>query len=191
MRYSSKSRIPVVVAVLALAFSSIVVAGCGDEEEPAAGGATQAATSATGGESGATGESETTDSGSTGSPADDGGVSPQGDDGGVGTEGGAGDEEPARAPIEITVAGKSFGPETSDEVHVPAFMAIELDVTVRDQQDKKLLIVRPGGKKISHTFPGGKRSTYLLEGLRTGQTLYVTTGKDSVAVVADIVEAGP
>ncbi|MDO8443779.1 MAG: hypothetical protein Q7S78_02240 [Candidatus Azambacteria bacterium] len=191
MWYSSKSRISVVLVVLALSFAAITIAGCGDENEPAAGGATATATSATGGKSGATGDPETSETGPVDTPADDGGVSPQGDDGGVGTEGGAGDEEPARAPIEMTVAGKRFGPETSDEVHVPAFMAIELDVTVRDSADKKLLITRSDGKSFSRTFPGGKRSTYLLEGLRTGRSLIVSIGSDSVTVVADVVEVGP
>lgn len=191
MWHSSKSRIPVVFTFLAVMFAAFAIAGCGDEGEPAAGGATSAATSATGGESDPTGDSGASETESEGTPADDGGVSPDGDDGGVGTEGGAGDEEPARAPVEITVAGNRFGPETSDEVHVPAFMAIELDVTVRGPKDQKLLITPPTGKPFSRTFPGGKRSTYLLEGLRPNRSLIVSAGRDRVAVVADVVEAGP
>lgn len=191
MFHSSKSRISFVLTVLAMVFATFAIAGCGDEDEPVAGGTTSVATSATGGVSDATGDSGASQTGSEGTPADDGGVSPDGDDGGVGTEGGAGDEEPARAPVEITVAGNRFGPETSDEVHVPAFMAIELDVTVRGPKDKELLITPPTGKSFSRTFPGGKRSTYLLEGLRPNRSLIVSAGRDSVTVVADVVEAGP
>lgn len=166
--------------------AAFAIAGCGDEDDPAAGGSTSATASTTGTTDGATGDSGSTAAESGEATADDGGVSPEGSDGGD-AEGGAGDEEPARAPIKITVEGDGFSSDTSDEVHVPTFMALELDVTVKGSNDAKLLITKPDGKKISRTFPGGKRSTYMLDGLRPGRTLLVTNGRSQLIVIADLV----
>lgn len=183
MLYSSKSRISLVIAVFALVSFAFLIAGCGDEDEPAGAGSTAAATSENGG-SGE--ESATAETGSTDASAEDGGASPGGDEG---DEGGAGDEEPARAPIDITVIDGKFGGKTSDEVHVPTYMAIELNVDVKDEKDAKLQIERPG-KKFARTFPAGKKTSYLMDGLQPGKAMVVSYGGDSVVVIADLV-AGP
>lgn len=186
MQGSSKSRISVLLVILAVVIAAFAIAGCGDEDDPAAGGSTSATASTTGTTNGATEVSGSTAAESGETTVDDGGVSPEGEDGGD-VEGGAGDEEPARAPIKITVEGGEFSADTATEFHAPTYMAIELDVTVKGSNDAKLLITKPDGKKISRTFPGGKRTTYMLEGMRPGRSLLVASGSSQLIVIADLV----
>lgn len=160
----------------------LALAGCGDETvEPLP------ATAATG----ATGQSATPETAAEGEPGDDGGAGVQDEAADPGTSGDSeqGDEEGARTPVEITVSDGAFGTATPSRVHVPAFIAIELDVSVKDSRGYKLTVVR-GAVTTEHTVTGGGRSSVMLEGLRPGRSLDVKLGGDTVEVTADA-EPGP
>lgn len=193
MQGSSKSRISIFFVLAALTLPLLSAVGCGDDDQPASDDASPSGVTST--TSGTTGSTNTGESGETGESApadDDGGVAPGGSDGGAGTDdqGGAGDEEAARTPVEITTAGNGFSEKTPNEVHVPAFIAIELDVTVAGSAPKRLVITRPGGQHLTHVFPAGRRSSYTAEGLRPGRSMIVALGDDRIEVVADA-EPGP
>lgn len=186
MRASSESRIRLFFVVFSLALTALFLAGCGDDDgTTTSSGATAAATGETSAEvtSQATGDTGQTSGEGTTSETGDGGTSAQ-------PESKVGDEEAARTPVTMTVAGNRFTAGTARNVHVPSFIAIELDVTVEGPNSKTLLVTRPGGAQKTFTFPGGERSTRQIEGLRPGRSLIVAIGRDRVTVVADA-EPGP
>lgn len=178
MQGSSKTRISIALSVIALVFAALGMSACGDSKDTSGGGASAATASE--GATGATADQ-------TGSSAENGAADPGSAQGEDGSQGGAGDEEPARAPIDLTVVDGGFSEKTTDEVHVPVGMAIELNTTVEGDQARELTIKREGEKATTHTFPGGKRTSYMVEGLRAGRSMVVSYGSGQVLVIADLV----
>lgn len=178
-----------VLIVCALAALAFVVSGCGDAAETGAngakgsGGASDGATAVTGGATSAT--AATGASGTTDGPTEQsGGVSPED------TQGSEGDEEGARTPVSITIKNGAFVGDTATRVHVPSFIAVELDVSVRDSREYQLDISRGGSDvAIVEVVKPGSR-TIQLEGLRPGKTWTVRLGGEKLVVVADA-EPGP
>jgi hypothetical protein len=171
------------LTVVFIAVLTAFVSGCGGGTKTGASGsgatvqsgasAATAATAATGG-SGATG--------ATGATAATGGQSAQ--TGGTPSPA-AGDEQSARTPVVITVENGAFANKTPKLVHVPPFIAIELDAGVRDPHTYKLEILREGAAKTQTKTINPGYTTIQLEGLRPGKTLTVALGARHVVVVAD------
>lgn len=163
----------------------LVLSGCGDATEQAA---------PVTGASGAVEQSATPPTAAGDGSGDDGGVGTGANGAGAADPDAAadstqGDEEGARTPVEITISGGGFGSATPNRVHVPSFIAIELDVTVKDARGYKVTVVRDG-KRSEHAVSGGGRSSVMLEGLRPNRSLTVKLGGDTVDVTADA-EPGP
>lgn len=179
LKNSNSLLTAVFIAVLTAFF-----AGCGDGAKtaaPAAGVTVQSGPSAVTEATSATGGSGATGAGATdGQSAQTGGKPAPA----------AGDEQGARTPVAITVENGGFANKTPKRVHVPSFIAIELDVGVKDPRRYEIKILRAGAAKptLKTVHPG--YSTIELEGLRPGKTLTVALGARHVVVVADA-EPGP
>ncbi|MFY9489239.1 MAG: hypothetical protein WAP35_11180 [Solirubrobacterales bacterium] len=178
---STKIRIVLLGAILAIGF-----AGCGDDEKQP----DSAATAPT-----ADGRSATRSTGAVVSPetgaTDDSGVTPE--DGAVvpgeaDARGGAGDEEAARTPVDISISDGRFGRDTPKVVHVPSFIAVEVIAVVKGDRDQ-IITVKRDGKSTRYTLSPG-RQAIMLEGLRPKRSLEVRLGADKVVVTADA-EPGP
>lgn len=175
-----------VLIVCALAALAFVISGCGDAAETGAngaGGTSDGATAVT--NTAAPDTAATGAAGATNSPSEQsGGVSPNESQGSVG------DEEGARTPVSITIKNGAFTGDTATRVHVPSFIAVELDVSVRDSRDYRLDISRGGSDVaiVEVVQPGSK--AIQLEGLRPGKTWTVRLGSEKLVVVADA-EPGP
>ncbi|MBI4898351.1 MAG: hypothetical protein HY827_08280 [Actinobacteria bacterium] len=157
--------------------------GCGDTKTAGSTGATQAPTAVTG----ATAAGDTTTSGTTTGPTG-------GSTGSTATQPSepqkpAGDEEGARTPVVITIENGRFSDKTPVNVHVPSYIAIELDVGLRDSEPQVLTITRQGGGATRKTVKPGYTNIQL-EGLRPGKSLSVALGGSRLTVIADA-EPGP
>lgn len=192
-RPSPKSRICIrlrtcIAKPVLVAMGIVLLAGCGDDGQSTRSGAVSAATgpaavAPTGGATSAAGATGATSPGTEGEgesvdrPTGD--ETPQ-----------SGDEEGARTPVVITIEHGRFAARTPDVVHVPSFIAVELDVGVRDGGSHTLTIVRDGepAARREQVKPG--YNTILLDGLRPGKRLTVRLGSSRTVVVADA-EPGP
>jgi hypothetical protein len=90
--------------------------------------------------------------------------------GGEQGEGGAGDEEAVRVPVTLTADGGSLSPTV---VTIPAFLAVELRVSVKGGAEK-LTISVPGGGTLS--VAAGQTATKRLAGLKPGDYAVTTAG---------------
>ncbi len=90
--------------------------------------------------------------------------------GGEQGEGGAGDEEAARVPVTLTADGGALSPTV---VTIPAFLAIELQVSAKGSAEK-LTIAAPGGGTLS--VAAGQTATKRLAGLKPGDYPVTTAG---------------
>jgi hypothetical protein len=100
-----------------------------------------------------------------------------------------GDEEAARTGIAIGLRHGGFTKTTPHKVHVPAFIKLELDITVADNRDYKLAINEAGGTK-THSFSKAGSYKLTLEGLRPNRSLSLALDRQMVTIVADA-EPGP
>jgi hypothetical protein len=180
------------VAVFLVAFAAFL-AGCGENDNagpsvlpgqdrievtPGTGGTGDSVSAATGATSGAPSVDE------------EAGRGGRGPDAAAPGQSGAGDEEAARAPVDVSVRDSAFTGSTTRRVHVPAFFPIELTVEVESSADEKLKIFNneEGG---TFRFRGGSKRVMPLGGLRPGRTYVITTSKgQKVRIVADA-EPGP
>lgn len=100
-------------------------------------------------------------------------------------EGGAGDEEAARTPVDLVVRGEEPMPR---RVEVPAFLAIELRV----RNDASGTIgVRVPGTDVAFRVPAGETRGGELEGLRPGRKYAVDIGTGIDTVIVAVAEPGP
>ncbi len=177
-------------STLTLCFCALAAAGllgCGDDETAGSVGATQSQTAQT----------EASSEGATAATGDTAGSS--GESGG-GTEATAtqpretqepaGDEEGARTPVVITIENGRFSDKTPVNVHVPSFIAIELNVGLRDPEPQVLTITRQGAGSAKRTTVKPGYTNIQQEGLRPGKSLTVELGRSRLTVIADA-EPGP
>jgi hypothetical protein len=169
-----------------------MVAACGDDDEPAAGPAGTATATPT-----ATATATPTPTSTPTPPAESGGgsggaASPE-DNGGTGgaaapgnpedQPGGAGDEEAARVPVEITVGADGITPR---RVSVPAFLALQ--VVVHNERSEQVIVRLEGAEPM--TVGPGATFTANLDGRRPGRYA-IDAGDAGQAVLVTGVEAGP
>jgi hypothetical protein len=148
-----------------LALSS-VIAGCGGDNPTVAPPETATATAtATATPAG----TETPTATATASPEDQ--------------EGGAGDEEPARVPLEFTLSDAGLKPAT---ISVPAFLGLELIVHNRTSAPQRVVLEGSGELDV----PAGDTARARFEGRRKG-TYRVDAGAAGHAEVIVGVEPGP
>jgi hypothetical protein len=172
------------------------LAGCGSDDEPAAQSVRQGPATAPGAATGpdptlpttttppgpaATGttttEAPTATTGVPTTTAPDTGGTPAGGEQG---EGGAGDEEAARVPVQLTASAGSLSPTT---VTIPAFLAVEVAVTAEGGAEQ-VTIAAPGGGTLS--VPAGGTARRRLTGLKPGDYAVTTDrgGKATLHVVS-------
>jgi hypothetical protein len=98
-------------------------------------------------------------------------------------EGGAGDEEAARVPVELTVGGDGITPR---RVEVPAFLALEL--IVHNQRFEPVAVELEGAEPLF--VDPGQTGRVRLEGRRPGRYRIETDNAGSTTLVTGV-EAGP
>jgi hypothetical protein len=98
-------------------------------------------------------------------------------------EGGAGDEEPARVPLEFTLSDAGLKPAT---ISVPAFLGLELIVHNRTSAPQHVALEGSGSIDV----PAGDTARAHFEGRRAG-TYKVDAGSAGDAQVIVGVEPGP
>lgn len=161
--------------------------GCGDDKTADSTGATPAQTAATG---------DTAAGASAVTGATAGSSGPTGD--GTGTtatqprepQEPAGDEEGARTPVVITIENGRFSDKTPVNVHVPSYIAIELNIGLRDPESRVLTITRQGAGGVQRKTVKPGYTNIQQEGLRPGKSLSVELGGSRLTVIADA-EPGP
>ncbi|MGH2907288.1 MAG: hypothetical protein ACRDKI_11045 [Solirubrobacterales bacterium] len=162
---------------MALAVLAIPLWGCGSGENPAPlTGATNPPSAATGVSSevvpttGATGATEAAEA----NPNDPG----------------AGDEEAARTPVAIGLKNGGLTKRTAKVVHVPSFIAIELDIDVADAKSYSLAIdYGSTHRSVTYDKPGSYK--LMVEGRRPGKTVTIALlNGEQVTVKADA-DPGP
>jgi len=97
--------------------------------------------------------------------------------------GGAGDEEPARVPLEFTLSDAGLKPAT---ISVPAFLGLELIVHNRTSAPQRVVLEGSGELDV----PAGDTARARFEGRRSG-TYEVDAGSAGHAEVIVGVEPGP
>jgi hypothetical protein len=97
-------------------------------------------------------------------------------------EGGAGDEEPARVPLEFTLSDAGLKPET---ISVPAFLGLELIVHNRTASPARVELEGSGSLDV----PAGDTARARFEGRRKG-TYRVDAGSAHAQVIVGV-EPGP
>ena len=160
--------------LIALLAAAAALGGCGDDEEPTAAPAPTPPAAAT--------EAPTETATATASPsptATDGPTPERPED----QEGGAGDEQEARVPVELTV---SSGGITPRQVSVPGFLALEL--VVRNELPVEVVVRLEGATPIA--VAPGETARAKLEGRRPGRYA-IDAGAAGKAVLVTGVEAGP
>jgi hypothetical protein len=175
----------------ALLVVTAVVAACGDDDEPAA-GPTATATATPTATATATPNSTPTPTPSAESGGTGGATSPEGGGatGGAAAPenpedqpGGAGDEEAARVPVEITVGADGITPR---RVSVPAFLALQ--VVVHNERSEQVTVRLEGAEPM--TVGPGATFTANLDGRRPGRYA-IDAGDAGQAVLVTGVEVGP
>jgi hypothetical protein len=143
-----------------------VVAGCGGDDPTVAPPETATATAT---ETATPAATETPTATATSSPEDQ--------------EGGAGDEEPARVPLEFTLSDAGLKPAT---ISVPAFLGLELIVHNRTSAPQRVVLEGSGELDV----PAADTARAHFEGRRKG-TYRVDAGAAGHAEVIVGVEPGP
>lgn len=187
---SGKSRLGSGFALLLAVLLVAVATGCGDDEraDGSAGETAQtnsAATTSTGSENGGP-TVGTGQSGQTGQTEQTQADPDSGDD----ESSGAGDEDAARTPVMTAIKNGTFTAATPGRVHVPAFIAIELEVNVADERSYRIAIKRDGESRPGIRTVAFGENRFMIEGLRPGRRLTVSFAGRDVVVVADA-EPGP
>jgi uncharacterized lipoprotein len=101
-------------------------------------------------------------------------------------QGGAGDEEPARVPVLLTLRPQGVRPAI---VHVPPFLNVELRVRNRTRHAVSVTVREAAGENAV-TVAEGESSTLRLEGLKPGRyTVDAGIAGEATIVAGD--EAGP
>ena len=159
------------VASLAVAAA---LSGCGGDDEPTAAPATPAPPAATATETPTETPTPTPSPAATDTPAPE---NPEDQ------PGGAGDEQEARVPVELTVAS---GGITPPEVSVPGFLALEL--IVHNKLPVEVVVRLEGATPIA--VGPGKTARARLEGRRPGRYA-IDAGVAGKAVLITGVDAGP
>jgi hypothetical protein len=156
----------------ALLVAVAVLAGCGGDDEPAAGPAPTATATPTPTATPTATPTPTATATPTPTP-----TSPEDQ------QGGAGDEEAARVPVELTVGADGISPP---EVSVPAFLALEL--IVHNERSDEVVVQLEGADPL--TVEPGATSRARLDGRRPGRYA-IDAGAAGEAVLVTGVEAGP
>jgi hypothetical protein len=173
----------------ALLVVTAVVAACGDDDEPAAGPAgtataTPTATATATPSSTPTPPAESGGTGGAASPENGGGTGGAPAPGNPEDQpGGAGDEEAARVPVEITVGADGITPR---RVSVPAFLALQL--VVHNERSEQVIVRLEGAEPM--TVGPGATFTANLDGRRPGRYV-IDAGDAGQALLVTGVEAGP
>jgi hypothetical protein len=173
----------------ALLVVTAVVAACGDDDEPAAGPAgtataTPTATATATPSSTPTPPAESGGTGGAASPENGGGTGGAAAPGNPEDQpGGAGDEEAARVPVEITVGADGITPR---RVSVPAFLALQ--VVVHNERSEQVIVRLEGAEPM--TVGPGATFTANLDGRRPGRYA-IDAGDAGQALLVTGVEAGP
>jgi hypothetical protein len=154
------------IAILAVWAGVVFLTGCGGGGEPAAAPSATAAATPTASAPSATATPTIT---ATTSPEDQ--------------EGGAGDEEPARVPLEFTLSDAGLKPAT---ISVPAFLGLELIVHNRTAEPQRVTLAGSGEVDV----PANDTARARFEGRRPG-TYKVDAGAAGHAQVVVGVEPGP
>lgn len=157
---------------LLILFVCSVVAGCGGDEPTVAPPETATAT-------GTAGATATPTATATATASETAAASASPED----QPGGAGDEEPARVPLEFTLSDDGLKPGT---ISVPAFLGLELIVHNRTSQPQHVVLEGSGSVDV----PAGDTARAHFEGRRKG-TYRVDAGSAGHAEVIVGVEPGP
>jgi hypothetical protein len=174
-----------------LAALTLAAAGCGGDDESASGttpsadaGPTTAVAPTTGPTATVPTTATTTPTATTGVPV--GGVTQTQAATSTSTAesgaGGAGDEEPIRSPVALTYSGGRLSPTV---VTVPAFLALEILLTAKDEA-VKATISAPGGGTLSAT--AGGTAVKRLDGLKPGD--YTVTAPGGAKTTLRVVNGG-
>jgi hypothetical protein len=159
--------------LLILAVCSVVAAGCGDDSTVAPPETATATATATATPTATATATPTATATATAS------ASPSPED----QEGGAGDEEPARVPLEFTLSDAGLKPET---ISVPAFLGLELIVHNETSSPAHVELEGSGSLDV----PAGDTARARFEGRKKG-TYQVDAGSAGHARVIVGVEPGP
>jgi hypothetical protein len=157
--------------LLILVVCSVVAAGCGGDDPTVAPPETATATATATATPAAT-ATPTATATATAS------ASPSPED----QEGGAGDEEPARVPLEFTLSDGGLKPET---ISVPAFLGLELIVHNQTSSPQRVVLEGSGSLDV----PAGDTARARFEGRKKG-TYSVDAGSAHAQVIVGV-EPGP
>jgi hypothetical protein len=156
--------------ILAICSGLVLAAGCGGDEQASAPSPTETATPSPA-------VTATPTETATATPTPAARASPEDQ------EGGAGDEEPARVPLEFTLSDDGLKPST---ISVPAFLGLELIVHNRTGQPQRVTLEGSGELDV----PSNDTARVRFEGRRPG-TYDVDAGAAGHAKVIVGVEPGP
>jgi len=173
-RRSSRLATELVRRLLIPLLAAAALYGCGGDDEPTAAPATPAPPPAAPTETPTATPSVTPSPTATDAPAPE---NPEDQ------PGGAGDEQEARVPVELTIAPSGITPP---EVSVPGFLALEL--IVRNRLSAEVVVRLEGATPIA--VGPGETARAKLEGRRPGRYA-IDAGTAGKAVLITGVEAGP